>query len=99
MRSRALRMAAAVIGGLLGCWLCQGDVSASDAFAHTAVIHKEDSFDFGGVQFYQLALGAQGRITVSADGETELARWLSAHDAKRILMRLELTPEQERLSR
>lgn len=98
-------MARSLVTRIMLCaflWFVWGWIAgraASDTFEHVAAIHREDSFDFGGVQFYQLALGAQGRITVSADGDTKLARWLTEHDQKRILMRFEVTPEQERLSR
>lgn len=58
------------------CWaLMATALLAGDTFTAIATLEHQDSYDFNGVQFYELHMKG-GNVTIAADADTELSRYL-----------------------
>lgn len=86
-------IAALLIGLLSGGYA----VYAADGLTGTARVQKHSTYDFAGVEFYELRFSDGSAWTVSVDGKTKAAQALTTFDGKRV--RVTIEPEPERLTR
>lgn len=87
MSSRAL-VYAWILATAFWLWLAFTLLSASDDYLAVARIEQEAHPASEQVWYFHLNFGKQGRVTLSADDSTPIAKWLAQHDRRTVRVEL-----------